>query len=123
MVNNMDHGLPKFSLLGYDDWKIMMEAHLYALHDCMWMVLEDGPLKIQMENPEKNPETPDVVQYIPKPKENGMIEIAKSTIWTTSPKQPSSRHLISSPSPKSSISRLPWRYGKVLGSCVRDQKT
>ncbi|VFQ73742.1 unnamed protein product [Cuscuta campestris] len=32
MLNNMDHGLPKFSLLGYDDWKIMMEAHLYALH-------------------------------------------------------------------------------------------
>ncbi|VFQ74033.1 unnamed protein product [Cuscuta campestris] len=69
MVNNMDHGLPKFSLLGYDDWKIMMEAHLYALHDCMWMVLEDGPLKIQMENPERNPAAPDVVQYIPKPKE------------------------------------------------------
>ncbi|VFQ85692.1 unnamed protein product [Cuscuta campestris] len=62
MVNNMDHGLPKFSLLGYDDWKIMMEAHLYALHDCMWMVLEDGPLKIQMENPERNPATPDVVK-------------------------------------------------------------
>ncbi|VFQ72959.1 unnamed protein product, partial [Cuscuta campestris] len=40
MVNNMDHGLPKFSLLGYDDWKIMMEAHLYALHDCMWMPKE-----------------------------------------------------------------------------------
>ncbi|VFQ90475.1 unnamed protein product [Cuscuta campestris] len=69
MVNNMDHGLPKFSLLGYDDWKIMMEAHLYALHDCMWMVLEDGPLKIQMENPERNPAAPDVVQYIPKPKQ------------------------------------------------------
>ncbi|VFQ98021.1 unnamed protein product [Cuscuta campestris] len=69
MVNNMEHGLPKFSLLGYDDWKIMMEAHLYALHDCMWMVLEDGPLKIQMENLERNPATPDVVQYIPKPKE------------------------------------------------------
>ncbi|VFQ95734.1 unnamed protein product [Cuscuta campestris] len=69
MVNNMDHGLPKFSLLGYDDWKIMMEAHLYALHDCMWMVLEDGPLKIQMENPQRNPANPDVVQYIPKPKE------------------------------------------------------
>ncbi|VFQ83114.1 unnamed protein product [Cuscuta campestris] len=69
MVNNMDHGLPKFSLLGYDDWKIMMEAHLYALHDCMWMVLEDGPLKIQMENSERNPATPDVIQYIPKPKE------------------------------------------------------
>ncbi|VFQ98261.1 unnamed protein product [Cuscuta campestris] len=69
MENNMDHDLPKFSLLGYDDWKIMMEAHLYALHDCMWMVLEDGPLKIQMENPERNPANPDVVQYIPKPKE------------------------------------------------------
>ncbi|VFQ85030.1 unnamed protein product [Cuscuta campestris] len=69
MVNNMDHGLPKFSLLGYDDGKIMMEAHLYALHNCMWMVLEDGPLKIQMENPERNPTNPEVVQYIPKPKE------------------------------------------------------
>ncbi|VFQ83133.1 unnamed protein product [Cuscuta campestris] len=69
MVINMDHGLPNFSLLGYDDWKIMMEAHLYALHDCMWMVLEDGPLKIRMENLERNPTSPDVVQYIPKPKE------------------------------------------------------
>ncbi|VFQ86946.1 unnamed protein product [Cuscuta campestris] len=69
MMNNMDHGLPKFSLLGYDDWKIMLEAHLYALHDCMWMVLEDGPLKIQMENLEWNPTNPDVVKYIPKPKE------------------------------------------------------
>ncbi|VFQ92429.1 unnamed protein product [Cuscuta campestris] len=69
MVNNMDHGLPKFSLIGYDDWKIMTEANLYALHDCMWMVLEDGPLKIQMENPERNLAAPDVVQYIPNPKE------------------------------------------------------
>ncbi|VFQ67260.1 unnamed protein product, partial [Cuscuta campestris] len=92
MVNNMDHGLPKFSLLGYDDWKIMMEAYLYALHDCMWMVLEDGPLKIQMENPERNPATPDVVQYIPKPKEkwddrdckkHNLDNVAKATIFKT----------------------------------------
>ncbi|VFQ98597.1 unnamed protein product [Cuscuta campestris] len=92
MVNNMDHGLPKFSLLGYDDWKIMMEAHLYALHDCMWMVLEDGPLKIQMENPERNPAAPDVVQYIPKPKEkwddrdwkkHNLDNVAKALIFKT----------------------------------------
>ncbi|VFQ69821.1 unnamed protein product [Cuscuta campestris] len=92
MVNNMDHGLPKFSLLGYDDWKIMMEAHLYALHDCMWMVLEDGPLKIQMENSERNPATPDVVQYIPKPKEkwddrdckkHNLDNVAKAVIFKT----------------------------------------
>ncbi|VFQ85565.1 unnamed protein product [Cuscuta campestris] len=92
MVNNMDHGLPKFSLLGYDDWKIMMEAHLYALHDCMWMVLEDGPLKIQMENPERNPAAPDVVQYIPKPKEkwddrdckkHNLDNVAKAAIFKT----------------------------------------
>ncbi|VFQ87852.1 unnamed protein product, partial [Cuscuta campestris] len=92
MVNNMDHGLPKFSLLGYDDWKIMMEAHLYALHDCMWMVLEDGPLKIQMENLERNPATPDVVQYIPKPKEkwddrdckkHNLDNVAKAAIFKT----------------------------------------
>ncbi|VFQ90794.1 unnamed protein product [Cuscuta campestris] len=92
MVNNMDHGLPKFSLLGYDDWKIMMEAHLYALHDCMWMVLEDGPLKIQMENLERNPAAPDVVQYIPKPKEkwddrdckkHNLDNVAKATIFKT----------------------------------------
>ncbi|VFQ66928.1 unnamed protein product [Cuscuta campestris] len=92
MVNNMDHGLPKFSLLGYDDWKIMMEAHLYALHDCMWMVLEDGPLKIQMENPERNPTNPDVVQYIPKPKEkwddrdckkHNLDNVAKAAIFKT----------------------------------------
>ncbi|VFR02440.1 unnamed protein product, partial [Cuscuta campestris] len=92
MVNNMDHGLPKFSLLGYDDWKIMMEAHLYALHDCMWMVLEDGPLKIQMENPERNPAAPDVVQYIQKPKEkwddrdrkkHNLDNVAKAAIFKT----------------------------------------
>ncbi|VFQ67551.1 unnamed protein product [Cuscuta campestris] len=92
MVNNMDYGLPKFSLLGYDDWKIMMEAHLYALHDCMWMVLEDGPLKIQMENPERNPAAPDVVQYIPKPKEkwddrdckkHNLDNVAKAAIFKT----------------------------------------
>ncbi|VFQ67736.1 unnamed protein product [Cuscuta campestris] len=88
----MDHGLPNFSLLGYDDWKIMMEAHLYALHDCMWMVLEDGPLKIQMENPERNPANPDVVQYIPKPKEkwddrdckkHNLDNVAKAAIFKT----------------------------------------
>ncbi|VFQ91235.1 unnamed protein product [Cuscuta campestris] len=92
MVNTMDHGLPKFSLLGYDDWKIMMEAHLYALHDCMWMVLEDGPLKIQIENPERNPATPDIVQYIPKPKEkwddrdckkHNLDNVAKAAIFKT----------------------------------------
>ncbi|VFQ96196.1 unnamed protein product, partial [Cuscuta campestris] len=78
--------------LCYDDWKIMMEAHLYALHDCMWMVLEDGPLKIQMENPERNPATPDVVQYIPKPKEkwddrdckkHNLDNVAKAAIFKT----------------------------------------
>ncbi|VFQ98596.1 unnamed protein product [Cuscuta campestris] len=92
MVNNMDHSLPMFSLLGYDDWKIMMEAHLYALHDFMWMVLEDGPLKIQMENPERNPAAPDVVQYIPKPKEkwddrnckkHNLDNVAKTAIFKT----------------------------------------
>ncbi|VFQ90849.1 unnamed protein product [Cuscuta campestris] len=77
---------------GYDYWKIMMEAHLYALHDCMWMVLEDGPLKIQMENPERNPAGPDVVQYIPKPKEkwddrdckkHNLDNVAKAAIFKT----------------------------------------
>ncbi|VFQ76183.1 unnamed protein product, partial [Cuscuta campestris] len=92
MVKNMDHGLPMFYVLGYDDWKIMMEAHLYALHDCMWMVLEDGPLKIQMENPERNPTNPEVVQYIPKPKEkwddrdckkHNLDNVAKAAIFKT----------------------------------------
>ncbi|VFQ77886.1 unnamed protein product [Cuscuta campestris] len=92
MVNNMDHGLPKFSLLGYDDWKTMMEAHLYALHDCMWMVLEEGPLKIQMENPERDPNNPDVVKYIPKPKDkwddrdckkHNLDNVAKAAIFKT----------------------------------------
>ncbi|VFQ79903.1 unnamed protein product [Cuscuta campestris] len=79
-------------LRGYDDWKIMMEAHLYALHDCMWMVLEDGPLKIQMENPERNPTNPDVVQYIPKPnekwddrdcKKHNLDNVTKAAIFKT----------------------------------------
>ncbi|VFQ91639.1 unnamed protein product [Cuscuta campestris] len=77
---------------GYDDWKIMMEAHLYALHDCMWMVLEDRPWKIQMENPERNPAAPDVVQYIRKPKEkwddrdckkHNLDNVAKAAIFKT----------------------------------------
>ncbi|VFQ90792.1 unnamed protein product [Cuscuta campestris] len=89
--SNMSLQLPKLAK-GYDDWKIMMEAHLYALHDCMWMVLEDGPLKIQMENPERNPAAPDVVQYIPKPKEkwddrdckkHNLDNVAKATIFKT----------------------------------------
>ncbi|VFQ88324.1 unnamed protein product [Cuscuta campestris] len=92
MVNNMDHGLPKFTLLGYDDWKIMMEAHLYALHDCMWMVLEDGSLMIQMENPERDLTNPDVVRYILKPKEkwddrdckkHNLENVAKVAIFKT----------------------------------------
>ncbi|VFQ67083.1 unnamed protein product [Cuscuta campestris] len=92
MVNNMDHGLPKFSLLGYDDWKIMMKAHLYALHNCMWMVLEERPLKIQMESPERDPKNPDVVQYIPKPKhkwddrdckKHNLDNVAKAAIFKT----------------------------------------
>ncbi|VFQ66166.1 unnamed protein product [Cuscuta campestris] len=70
----------------------MMEAHLYVLHDCMWIVLEDGPLKIQMENPERNPATPDVVQYISKPKEkwddrdckkHNLDNVAKVAIFKT----------------------------------------
>ncbi|VFQ68785.1 unnamed protein product [Cuscuta campestris] len=83
---------PKCYGCGYDDWKIMMEAHLYALHGCMWMVLEDGPLKIQMENPERNPATHDVVKYIPKPKEkwddrdckkHNLDNVAKAGIFKT----------------------------------------
>ncbi|VFQ82880.1 unnamed protein product [Cuscuta campestris] len=78
--NRMPQGRPEFSENGQ------------ALHDCMWMVLEDGPLKIQMENPERNPATPDVVQYIPKPKEkwddrdckkHNLDNIAKAAIFKT----------------------------------------
>ncbi|VFQ63978.1 unnamed protein product [Cuscuta campestris] len=52
----------------------------------------NGPLKIQMENPERNPATPDVVQYIPKPKEkwddrdckkHNMDNVAKAAIFKT----------------------------------------
>ncbi|CAH9092442.1 unnamed protein product [Cuscuta europaea] len=52
----MDHSLSKnlmFSDLKFDDWRIRMKAHLCALNDEMWEVLDIGPFtSFQKVNPE-----------------------------------------------------------------------
>ncbi|VFQ85175.1 unnamed protein product [Cuscuta campestris] len=63
-----------------------------VLRDHQGNFLHDGPLKIQMENPERNLANPDVVQYIPKPKEkwddrdckkHNLDNIGKAAIFKT----------------------------------------
>ncbi|KZV53543.1 hypothetical protein F511_19480 [Dorcoceras hygrometricum] len=42
--------IPLFSREDYDDWKIRMQAHLFAQDDEMWTVITEGPLKIMKPN-------------------------------------------------------------------------
>ncbi|VFQ94216.1 unnamed protein product [Cuscuta campestris] len=79
------------NIIDFDDDVFRMIQLLIKYHTT-WMVLEDGPLKIQMENPERNPAAPDVVQYIPKPKEkwddrdckkHNLDNVAKAAIFKT----------------------------------------
>ncbi|XP_047331282.1 uncharacterized protein LOC124934825 [Impatiens glandulifera] len=43
LLNN----IPILTEKDYDEWKIMMHAHLAAIDDDMWYVITDGPMKIQ----------------------------------------------------------------------------
>ncbi|KAL8502870.1 hypothetical protein ACS0TY_021841 [Phlomoides rotata] len=42
--------VPMFSVEDYDDWKIIMQAHLSAMNDEMWSIIENGPIEIQKPN-------------------------------------------------------------------------
>ncbi|XP_073120776.1 uncharacterized protein [Henckelia pumila] len=42
--------IPMFSKEDYDNWKIRMQAHLFARDDDMWYVITDGPMKILKVN-------------------------------------------------------------------------
>ncbi|KAL8542595.1 hypothetical protein ACS0TY_003468 [Phlomoides rotata] len=46
----MKSKVPMFSAEDYDDWKIRIQAHLSAMNDEMWSVIEDGPLVIVKTN-------------------------------------------------------------------------
>ncbi|KAL8470613.1 hypothetical protein ACS0TY_033241 [Phlomoides rotata] len=56
-----------FSAEDYDDWKIRMQAHLSAMNDEMWLIIEDGPIVIQKTNT-SNDQTTETKQVIPKPR-------------------------------------------------------
>ncbi|KZV17462.1 hypothetical protein F511_42376 [Dorcoceras hygrometricum] len=42
--------IPMFSKEDYDDWKIIMQAHLAAQDDDLWSVITDGPMTIMKIN-------------------------------------------------------------------------
>ncbi|KZV44301.1 hypothetical protein F511_26209 [Dorcoceras hygrometricum] len=42
--------IPMFSKEDYDDWEIIMQAHIAAQDDDMWSVITDGPMKIMKVN-------------------------------------------------------------------------
>ncbi|KAL8542500.1 hypothetical protein ACS0TY_003386 [Phlomoides rotata] len=80
-----------FSAEDYDDWKIRMQAHLSAMNDEMWSIIEDGPIVIEKPNT-SNDLTTKTVQVIPKPKKEWTDEdkrranldnVAKNTIYHT----------------------------------------
>ncbi|KAL8536698.1 hypothetical protein ACS0TY_012042 [Phlomoides rotata] len=80
-----------FSAEDYDDWKIRMQAHLSAMNDEMWSVIEDEPLVIMKSNT-ANEQTSETAQIIPKPKNewteedkrrNNLDNVAKNTIYHT----------------------------------------
>ncbi|XP_019184984.1 PREDICTED: uncharacterized protein LOC109179964 [Ipomoea nil] len=57
-----------FNLSKFDDWKVRMQAHLLAIHDEMWDVIEDGPIVVMMVNTQAAAEGEDPEVMIPKPK-------------------------------------------------------
>ncbi|KAL8462314.1 hypothetical protein ACS0TY_032573 [Phlomoides rotata] len=83
--------VPMFSAKEYDDWKIRMHAHLSAMNDEMWSIIEDETIVIEKPNT-SNDQTTKTVQDIPKPKKEWTVEdkrranldnIAKNTIYHT----------------------------------------
>ncbi|KAL8556056.1 hypothetical protein ACS0TY_003745 [Phlomoides rotata] len=80
-----------FSGEEYDDRKIRMQAHLSAMNDEMWSIIEDGPIEIQKPNI-SNDQTTVTDQIIPKPKKEwteddkrraNLDNVAKNTIYHT----------------------------------------
>ncbi|XP_031105321.1 uncharacterized protein LOC116010177 [Ipomoea triloba] len=57
-----------FNLDKFDDWKVRMQAHLSGIHDEMWDVIIDGPIKILQVNPNRIPTDPTSPEMIPKDK-------------------------------------------------------
>ncbi|KAL8507563.1 hypothetical protein ACS0TY_018196 [Phlomoides rotata] len=46
----MKSKVPMFSAEEYDDWKIWMQAHLSAMNDEMWSIIDEGLIVIQKTN-------------------------------------------------------------------------
>ncbi|XP_031106289.1 uncharacterized protein LOC116010936 [Ipomoea triloba] len=57
-----------FNLDKFDDWKVRMQAHLSAIHDEMWDVITDGPIKILQVNTNRAADDPTSPAMIPKDK-------------------------------------------------------
>ncbi|KZT75526.1 hypothetical protein F511_47449 [Dorcoceras hygrometricum] len=49
-MSSSHNKIPMFSKEEYDDWKIIMQAHLAVQDDDMWYVITDGPMKIMKAN-------------------------------------------------------------------------
>ncbi|KAL8501621.1 hypothetical protein ACS0TY_020944 [Phlomoides rotata] len=75
----------------YDDWNIRMQAHLSAMNDEMWSIIEDEPIVIEKSNT-SNHQTTETVQVTPNPKKEWTSEdkrranldnVSKNTIYHT----------------------------------------
>lgn len=53
-----------FSVDEFDDWKIYMHEHLSAMHDEIWYVIENNPIKIIKVNiaAKWDPEAPQILE-------------------------------------------------------------
>jgi hypothetical protein len=83
--------IPMFSVEEYDDWKIRMQAHLAAMHDEMWSVIEEGPPEITKVNTDVAV-AQGAPQIIPNPRSEWTIDekkkanldnIARNVLYTT----------------------------------------
>lgn len=57
--------LQKFLVENYTSWRRCFQAHLISHHEDMWLVIEEGPIKIQKVN--TNRITLDQPEYVEKP--------------------------------------------------------
>lgn len=67
----MDHHHSRdmmFNVNKFDDWKVLMQSHLLAIHDEMRNVITDRPIEILEVNPNRVVEGPSAAEMIPKPK-------------------------------------------------------
>lgn len=79
-----------FSLDRFDDWKLRMQTHLYALHNKMWDVITNRSVKIWMVNLAWSTLNPDAPRYLEKSyqewtnenrKRNNFDNIAKDILF------------------------------------------